>query len=138
MGLKEWTLFLGKTVKQLVHRYPNIKILEIMAGTSGATKVIMNEISCSFASYTYTNISLGFFETAQQVFNAFSSKIIFQLLDYEKDIDEQGYKQYSYNMVVALLVLHATINLRRTLRNGRRLLKPKLFLVMQEITNNDA
>lgn len=138
MGLREWTLFLGRTVKQLVHRYPHMKILEIGAGTGGATKVIMNEIGRSFASYTYTDISSGFFETAQQVFYALGNKIIFKPLDCEKDIVAQGYEEHSYDLVVASLVLHATTDLRRTLRNARRLLKPGGYLVMQEITNNDV
>lgn len=29
LGLKEFSVFLGKTVKQVVHRYPRMKILEI-------------------------------------------------------------------------------------------------------------
>jgi hybrid polyketide synthase/nonribosomal peptide synthetase ACE1 len=138
MGLREWTLFLGRTVKQLVHRYPHMKILEIGAGTGGATKVIMNEIGRSFASYTYTDISSGFFETAQKVFHAFSNKMTFRTLDCEKDVVAQGYEEHSYDMVVASLVLHATTNLRRTLQNVRQLMKPGGYLVMQEITNNDV
>lgn len=138
MGLREWTLFLGRTVKQIVHRHPHMKILEIGAGTGGATKVIMKEIGRAFASYTYTDISSGFFETAQQVFEALGNKIVFKPLDCEKDIVEQGYEEHSYDLVVASLVLHATTNLRRTLQNTRRLLKPGGYLVMQEITNNDV
>ena len=138
MGLKEWTLFLGRTVKQLVHRYAHMKILEIGAGTGGATKVIMNEIGRSFASYTYTDISSGFFETAQQVFYAFSDKMIFKPLDCEKEPVAQGYEENSYDLVVASLVLHATADLRKTLMNVRRLMKPGGNLVMQEITNNDV
>ncbi|TQV90541.1 hybrid NRPS/PKS enzyme [Cordyceps javanica] len=138
MGLREWTLFLGRTVKQIVHRYPRMRILEIGAGTGGATKVIMNEIGRSFASYTYTDISSGFFETAQQLFYSLGNKIIFKPLDCEKDIIEQGYEEHSYDLVVASLVLHATTDLRRTLRNARQLLKPGGYLVMQEITNNDV
>ncbi|KAK4982772.1 hypothetical protein LTR66_009106 [Elasticomyces elasticus] len=138
MGLREWTLFLGRTVKQLVRRYGHMKILEIGAGTGGATKVIMNEIGRSFASYTYTDISSGFFETAQQVFYALGNKMIFKPLDCEKDVVAQGYEEHSYDLVVASLVLHGTTDLRRTLRSSRRLLKPGGYLVMQEITNNDV
>ncbi|KAI4671892.1 putative Hybrid PKS-NRPS biosynthetic cluster [Alternaria triticimaculans] len=138
MGLREWSLFLGQTVKQIVHRYGRMKVLEIGAGTGGATKVIMKEIGRSFASYTYTDISSGFFETAQQVFSAVSDKMIFKTLDCEKDVVAQGYEEHSYDMVVASLVLHATTDLRRTLRNARQLMKPGGYLVMQEITNNDV
>ncbi|KAK3938597.1 S-adenosyl-L-methionine-dependent methyltransferase [Diplogelasinospora grovesii] len=62
--------------------------------------------------------------------------MIFKPLDCEKDVLAQGYEEHSYDLVVASLVLHATTNLRRTLTNARRLLKPGGYLVMQEVTNN--
>ncbi|KAI3396960.1 hypothetical protein diail_11360 [Diaporthe ilicicola] len=138
MGLKEVSFFLGQTVKQVVHRHPRMKMLEIGAGTGGATKVIMGEIGRSFSSYTFTDISTGFFETAQEVFSPIGDKMIFKPLDCEKDIVAQGYEEHSYDLVVASLVLHATTDLRRTLANARRLLKPGGYLVMQEVINNDV
>lgn len=136
LGLREFSTFLARTVKQLVHRHPRMKILEIGAGTGGATKLIMSEICRSFDSYTFTDISTSFFETAQEVFHALGDKMIFKPLDCEKDVLAQGYEEHSYDLVVASLVLHATTNLRRTLTNARRLLKPGGYLVMQEVTNN--
>ncbi|TPX14116.1 uncharacterized protein E0L32_000510 [Thyridium curvatum] len=138
MGIRELTSALGRTVKQLVHRHPRMKILEIGAGTGGATKAIMSEIGRSFASYTFTDISTGFFETAQEVFDELGSKMVFKLLDCEKDIVAQGYEEHSYDLVVASLVLHATADLRRTLSNARRLLKPGGYLVFLEIPNNEV
>ncbi|KAB5550768.1 polyketide synthetase [Coniochaeta sp. 2T2.1] len=138
MGIREVTLSLGRTVEQLVHRYPRMKILEIGAGTGGATKAIMSEIGRSFASYTFTDISTSFFETAQEVFEAHGNKMIFKLLDCEKDVVAQGYEEHSYDLVVASLVLHATANLRRTLSNARRLLKPGGYLIFMEIPNNEV
>ncbi|AEO63908.1 polyketide synthetase [Thermothielavioides terrestris NRRL 8126] len=138
MGLREFTLFLGRTVKQMVHRHPRMKMLEIGAGTGGATKVIMSEIGRAFGSYTFTDISTSFFEVAQEVFYALGDKMIFKPLDCEKDVAAQGFEEHSYDLVIASLVLHATADLRRTLRNVRRLLKPGGYLIMQEITNNDV
>ncbi|KAJ5656202.1 hypothetical protein N7507_008152 [Penicillium longicatenatum] len=138
MGIREVTITLGRTVKQLVHRYPRMKMLEIGAGTGGATKVIMSEIGRSFASYTFTDISASFFETAQEVFDALGSKMIFGILDCEKDIAAQEYEEHSYDLVVASLVLHATSDLRRTLTNARKLLKPGGYLVFMEIPNNEV
>ncbi|KUJ20445.1 polyketide synthetase [Mollisia scopiformis] len=138
MGLKEFSTFLGKTVKQLVHRHPRMKILEIGAGTGGATKMIMGEIGQSFSAYTFTDISTGFFETAQEVFSSVGDKMIFKPLNVEKDITEQGYEEHSYDLVVASLVLHATADLQRTLMNTRRLLKPGGYLIIQEVSNNDV
>ncbi|KAK5807439.1 hypothetical protein VI817_001697 [Penicillium citrinum] len=138
LGLKEFSYLLGKTVKQVVHRDPRMKILEIGAGTGGATKLIMSDIGRSFASYTYTDISTGFFETAQEVFSLFSDKMIFKTLDIEKDIVQQGYEEHTYDLVVASLVLHATTDIHRTLTNARRLLKPGGQLIILEVSNNDV
>lgn len=97
----------------------------------------MSDIGRLFASYTYTDISTGFFETAQEVFAATSDKMIFKTLDVEKDIVQQGYEEHSYDLVVASLVLHATTDIHRTLANARRLLKPGGQLIILEVSNND-
>jgi len=98
----------------------------------------MSDIGRSFASYTYTDISTGFFETAQEVFSLFSDKMIFKTLDVEKDIVQQGYEEHTYDLVVASLVLHATTDIHRTLTNARRLLKPGGRLIILEVSNNDV
>ncbi|RYO96929.1 hypothetical protein DL766_001217 [Monosporascus sp. MC13-8B] len=137
LGLKEFSGYLGKTVEQVVHRHPRMKMLEIGAGTGGATKVIMGGIGRAFSSYTYTDISPNFFETASEVFASVADKMIFKTFDVEKDVVQQGYEEHSYDLVVASLVLHATTNLKRTLTNTRRLLKPGGYLIIQEVCNNE-
>ncbi|KAI0412784.1 putative polyketide synthase [Xylaria grammica] len=138
MGLVDATNFLSRTISQIVHRYPRMNILEIGAGTGGATKAITRDIGRTFSSYTFTDISTGFFEKAQEVFSEYSDKMIFKALDCEKDILEQGYVEGSYDLVIGSLVLHATQNLHNTLVNARRLLKPGGYLVITELTNNDV
>ncbi|KAL8787510.1 MAG: hypothetical protein Q9213_002168 [Squamulea squamosa] len=115
MGLREFTEFLANMVSQIVHRYPHIEILEIGAGTGGAIKSIMRHIGLTLSPYTYTDISTGFFEEAQTVFVDQAGKMIFKALDVEKEIDEQGYVEHSYDLVIGSLVLHATRDLRKTL-----------------------
>lgn len=138
MGLREATVFLSRTVAQIVHRYPHMDILEIGAGTGGATKAIFRDIGRAFSSYTFTDISTGFMEKAQEVFAATADKMVFKALDIEKDVVEQGYKEHSYDLIVASLVLHATKSLDKTMQATRRLLKPGGYLVLLEITSNDV
>ncbi|KUI67778.1 Polyketide synthase-nonribosomal peptide synthetase [Cytospora mali] len=133
LGFQEHTNFLARLVRQIVHRYPHMNILEVGAGTGGATKGIFQEIGRRFSSYTYTDISSGFFETAQQIFVPQLNKMIFKVLDISKDIRQQGYSENSYDLIVASAVLHATPSLQDTLRNVRRLLKPGGFLVVLEL-----
>jgi hybrid polyketide synthase/nonribosomal peptide synthetase ACE1 len=98
----------------------------------------MRDIGRKFDHYTFTDISTGFFENAQDVFASVGDKMTFKTLNIEKDIDEQGYEEHSYDLVVASLVLHATADLHQTLTNARRLLKPGGYLIMQEVSNNDV
>lgn len=89
------------------------------------------------SSYTYTDISVGFFMKAAEVFNTYSNKITFKVLDIEKAPVAQGYEPHSYDIIVASNVLHATGSLQKTLVHTRQLLKPGGYLMLLEITNND-
>ncbi|TEA17265.1 Fusaridione A synthetase fsdS [Colletotrichum sidae] len=136
MTNKSYIRYLARMVGQLAHRYPGMNILEVGAGTGSATKTIFDEIGDTFASYTYTDVSIGFFEKARDVFATNVDKMVFMSLDAERDVVEQGFQLHSYDLVVASLVLHATSNLERTLSNVRQLLRPGGYLIMLEITDN--
>lgn len=118
-----------RLVQQITARYPRMDILEIGAGTGGATRHIADE---SYSSYTYTDISSGFFTKAQDEFKR-CGRMIFKTLDIEKSPKDQNFEQHSYDLIVASNVLHATANIEHTLRNVRSLLKPGGYLVMMEI-----
>jgi len=138
MGLRETTSFLARIVAQITHRYPHMDILEIGAGTGGATKAVLRDIGRTFSTYTFTDISTGFMEKAQETFSAVADKMVFKALDVEKDVVEQGYGEHSYDLVIGSLVLHATKSLEKTMRETRRLLKPGGYLILLEITDNDV
>ncbi|KAI2161307.1 hypothetical protein LOZ25_002353 [Ophidiomyces ophidiicola] len=139
LGLKENTEYLAKIVSQITHRYPHMNILEVGAGTGGATKSILSHIKQAFLSYTFTDVSPAFFEAAKDIFVNYANKtIVFKVLDLEKDVLEQGFAEHSYDILVASLVLHATSSLQKTMENVRRLLRPGGYLIILEITNNDS
>ncbi|KAH6658993.1 putative polyketide synthase [Truncatella angustata] len=131
-GLHESAQWVSRTVKQITDRYPHMDMLEIGAGTGGATKAVMREIGKSFRSYTYTDISAAFFENASNIFSQQRDRMIFKTLDAEKDPLDQGFVENSYDIVVAFFVIHATSDLERALRHIRRLLKPGGYLVVGE------
>ncbi|ORY18402.1 hypothetical protein BCR34DRAFT_596328 [Clohesyomyces aquaticus] len=122
-------------VKQITNRYPHARILEIGAGTGGATKAILGAIGNTMSSYTYTDISTGFFDKAAEVFKAYSDKMVFKVLDVERPPATQGFELHSYDIIIANNVLHATSVLQRTLENTRQLLKPGGWLVLAELTD---
>lgn len=137
LGMKECTVYLARLIKQMTHRYPHLNILEIGAGTGGSTKAIMRAVGDSFSSYTYTDISSGFFPTAQEVFKEQSSRMTYKVLDIGKNPLDQGFTE-QYDLIIASMVLHATPSIRETLTNARKLLKPGGYLVAMEGFSNDV
>ncbi|KAH8897379.1 amino acid adenylation domain-containing protein [Thozetella sp. PMI_491] len=131
LGAENCNMVLASAVKQIVHRYPHLNILEVGAGTGGATKGVFREIGQKYASYTFTDVSSAFFEAANSTFEV-QHGVTFKVLDINKEPAAQGFKDQTYDLVIASMVLHATEVLDTTLRNVRRLLKPGGFLVMIE------
>ena len=137
LGFPQFTMWLSRMTAQLTHRYSHLNVLEIGAGTGGATKGIFKECDQFFSSYTFTDISNGFFEHAQDMFKDHADRMTFKVLDIEKDTRSQGFQDHYYDLIVASFVLHATATLEQTMRNVRRLLKPGGYVLMAEVTNND-
>jgi amino acid adenylation domain-containing protein len=126
--------YIARVAKKVTFKHPRMKILEIGAGTGGTTRSVLDSIGNTYASYTYTDISSGFFEKAADKFADHRSKINFRVLDIEKDIAEQGFEEHSYDTIIAANVLHATRTLEVTMQHVRRLLKPGGFLILMEVT----
>ncbi|KAI6472412.1 putative Hybrid PKS-NRPS biosynthetic cluster [Pyricularia oryzae] len=136
-GFPQYASYMGAFAGQLAHRYPHMRVLEIGGGTGMATKAIIKEVGDQFSTYDFTDVSSGFFPKASATFSSYKSKMNFQVLDIEKDPLEQGFKQGSYDLIVASLVLHATRNLAETMTNVRKLLKPGGYLLLMEVTENE-
>ncbi|KAK2051856.1 putative polyketide synthetase [Colletotrichum caudatum] len=136
-GFPRYTSYLAAFAGQIAYRYPHMRVLEIGAGTGGATKAVLKEVGDQFSRYDFTDISGGFFEKASSVFSSSKSKMSFRVLDIEKDPSAQGFEEGSYDLIVASLVLHATRNLAETMLNVRKLLKPGGYLLLLEITENE-
>ncbi|KAH6880012.1 beta-ketoacyl synthase domain-containing protein [Thelonectria olida] len=137
LGMQQVTRVLADTVHQIAKRHPNLEIVEVGGGTAGATRMVLERIDREFSSYTFTDISTGFFPNAQSEFTRYQDKMKYAVLDLEQDIQSQGFKKHAYDVVVASLVVHATGSLEQTMRRVRSLLKPGGYLVMSEGTNLD-
>lgn len=122
----------------LCHKNPQLKIVEVGAGTGSFTGCILEALRGRYGQYVYTDISGAYFSAAREKFARFGSKISYQLLDVERDAVDQGYEEGSFDVVVAGWVLHATHNLAATIGHVRRLLKPHGKLVLLELTEPQA
>lgn len=120
------------------HKKPNLRVLEIGAGTGGATASTLRGLTSArgermYQSYTYTDISSGFFADAKERFKDYAG-LEFALLDISKDPLEQGFQAESYDLIIAWNVVHATPDLRGTLKNIRKLIHPQGWFLLQEIS----
>ncbi|KAH8802508.1 hypothetical protein F5884DRAFT_683224 [Xylogone sp. PMI_703] len=127
------------------HKFTNLKVLEIGAGTGGTSTSVLQALcpvengstdskTSSLASYTYTDISAGFFEAAKEKFKSWKHLMTFKTLNIENSPVEQGFELGDYDIIVAANVLHATPDLNSTLANVRSLLRPDGKLILVEGT----
>ncbi|KAK7962110.1 Type I Iterative PKS [Apiospora aurea] len=129
---------LANVMGSLGHANPNMRILEVGAGTGSATRVAMraltgaNGIKC-YSNYTFTDSSAGFLTSAQEDMSEYRD-MTYAVLDIEQDPLANGFEPV-YDVVVACETIHATVSMEKTLANCRRLLKPGGKLVLVENTN---
>ncbi|RYP40552.1 hypothetical protein DL768_010620 [Monosporascus sp. mg162] len=126
-------------IQLVVHEKPNLRILEVGAGTGEWTKRVLSALqeyerrtgANAFSEYTYTDISGALFQKAEQKFQ--ETRLCFKIFDLEQHAVNQGFDLGAYDLVIAGSVLHATSNLTKTIQNVRSLLKPGGHLINVEI-----
>ncbi|RDL35202.1 uncharacterized protein BP5553_07133 [Venustampulla echinocandica] len=130
-----------KYVDLMAHKNPGMKVLEIGGGTGTFTEYILYTLQHHLdgdagvlrcRNYDFTDIGSSFIQQAKERFAEYSDKVRFSVLDVETDVVSQGYEAESYDLIVAISVIHATQTLEKTLHNVRKLLKPGGTLLLQE------
>ena len=127
----------GGLVRMLSHTKPNLRVLEVGAGTGATTESILQDLVDKngyplYSLYSFTDVSAGFFPQAKERFpNA--SNIEYSVFDISRDPIEQGFEIASYDLILAANVVHATPSLHETLCNLRPLLRPHGHLVLTEL-----
>lgn len=115
----------------------NIRVLEIGAGTGGTAAAVLPIFPADRTTYAYTDVSDFFLGHAQERFSAYPF-VQYGLLNAEEDPSAQGYTPGSFDIVLAANALHATSDLRKTLKNVRELLAPNGILLLYETTEHLA
>ncbi|MFJ7060579.1 beta-ketoacyl synthase N-terminal-like domain-containing protein [Streptomyces microflavus] len=116
------------------------RILEIGAGTGATSAVVLEALRSAqldVREYCYTDISRAFLNHAERSFGAGNPSLTCEILDIERPVADQGLTLGGYDVVVAANVLHATRDIRHTLRNAKALLQPGGLLVLNELTANN-
>ena len=121
----------------LGHANPNLRILEIGAGTGAATRAAMKALVGPdgikrYYDYTFTDVSAGFLVSAKDMLSDYRD-VNYSVLDIEQNPLENGFEPV-YDVVLACEAIHATASMDRTLAHCRSLLKPGGKLVVAETT----
>ncbi|TLD10619.1 hypothetical protein PgNI_05131 [Pyricularia grisea] len=133
----------GQLVQRLAFKEPRARVLEVGGGTGGCTLAVLEALTrdatrgrFDFESYTFTDVSAGFFEAALNKLADWGEMVDYKTLDIEQDPEEQGFEAGAYDLIIACQCLHATRNMEHSLTNVRRLLKPGGRLLLVETTKD--
>src|SRR5499427_3305201 len=114
-----------------------IRIVEVGAGTGGTSAGVFARLRPyreHIAEYCYTDVSQAFLTHARERYGAAAPYLEARVLDIERPIAGQGFEPGSYDVVIAANVLHATRNIRRSLRNVKALLRCDGVLLLNELS----
>jgi len=110
------------------------RIVEIGAGTGGTTAGLLPMLEqYPVDEYCYTDLSKAFLMYAEKNFKPQFPALTTAIFDVSKPLDSQSISANHYDFAIAANVLHATSNIRETLRNAKAVLKNQGVLVLNEI-----
>ncbi|MER5408927.1 SDR family NAD(P)-dependent oxidoreductase [Streptomyces sp. NPDC002769] len=118
-----------------------IRVLEIGAGTGGTSTGLFRALrphQDSIDTYLYTDLSKAFLNNARRVHGPHVPYLDCALFDVERPLAGQGIEEGGYDIVVAANVLHATVDIRNTLRNAKAALRGGGWLVLNELSRFDV
>ncbi|CAL8130851.1 unnamed protein product [Orchesella dallaii] len=111
-----------------------LRILELGGKSGMFTKEALFLLIEEDIKYTYyfTETSLSLTQKAEQLFSIAEDDLVFKTLDIQKDPLQQGFPPAYFDIVVALDMLSSTKDLRITLENIRRVMKPGGNIIVGE------
>ncbi|HEY3909045.1 MAG TPA: beta-ketoacyl synthase N-terminal-like domain-containing protein [Stellaceae bacterium] len=107
-----------------------LRVVEIGGGTGAVLAALCAAVPAERFEFTFTDISPAFVDAAKSRFGGALAHC--GPLDIERASDRQGFPAGGFDVVVAANVLHATRDLRDSLRHAARLLAPGGILLLLE------
>ncbi|PWY87347.1 hypothetical protein BO94DRAFT_585895 [Aspergillus sclerotioniger CBS 115572] len=116
----------------LAHSRPNLRILELGAGSGARTSKILAHLESFYSKYTVSDPSSSLITTAKERLQGVQN-LEFTTFDISKDLEEQDFGERQYDLIIATNALYKTESLGASLTNARKLLHPRRRLVLQEL-----
>ncbi|MET8560105.1 SDR family NAD(P)-dependent oxidoreductase [Streptomyces flaveolus] len=128
-------------VREIIRADPaaRVRVLEIGAGTGGGSVTVLQRLqpyASHVETYSYTDLSKSFLMYAEEEYGPRYPYLEYRLFDVEEPLAAQGIAPGSYDLVLATNVLHATKDIRRTLRNAKGALKRHGVLLANELSTH--
>ncbi|MFJ9773636.1 amino acid adenylation domain-containing protein [Kitasatospora sp. NPDC101157] len=113
-----------------------VEVVELGAGTGATSERVLPALADhpGRVGYTFTDISPRFLDYGRERFADRYPFTRYQVLNLDRGLAEQGFAPAQADLVLATNVVHATRNLRATLRRAKALLRPGGWLVLNELT----
>ncbi len=119
------------------HGECGLRLLEIGAGTGGTTAGLLPMLrgfGDLVEEYCYTDLSKAFLLHAQEAYQPEFPALRTAIFDVGKPLSLQSIEGNRYDAVIATNVLHATSDMRETVRNAKALLKRGGILLVNELS----
>ncbi len=127
----QWLAAISAAVQEAARHLPEgrgLRILEIGGGTAGLAAQVLPLLERGLHSYTFTDVSAGFFPGALQKLAAFP-ELACKIFDLEQPGTGQDLAAGSFDFIIGTNVLHAVSDVRASLGHLRELLVPGGSLV---------
>jgi 2-polyprenyl-3-methyl-5-hydroxy-6-metoxy-1,4-benzoquinol methylase len=112
-----------------------LRILEIGAGDGKLTWNIVSELRDKNIEYYFTDIGKSFVINGRKKARMDGYGFMdFRVLDISKEPEAQGFNRYSFDVILALDVVHATSNISETMQSLKKLLVPNGVMMLVEAT----
>ncbi|MEI7063625.1 SDR family NAD(P)-dependent oxidoreductase [Dickeya chrysanthemi] len=138
---------LTATVSDYVHEVlqfdhdASLRLVEIGAGTGGTTAMVLPELmkyQHNIQEYLYTDLSQAFLMHARRHYGPTCPFLGYALWDIEQPLATQPIAQGSFDVAIATNVLHATQDIRTTLRHCKAALRRGGVVVINELSDKSV
>lgn len=137
-----WECDRSEFFHNLAHFKPNLRILELGAGSGAATAKILPYLRHEkgqnlFSRYVVTDASTGLVSAAKERIKGVTN-LEFASLNVEKDLADQDLEGEEFDLIISPGFLHTTTNVAKSLSNVRKLLSPKGRLIVQDLATEQT